>query len=536
MDETEQLIERWFLDELSPKDLKKLTAICREQKAVRQRFAAMVESERMLKAMGPGEAFDESFCAEVRARIDLEFNESPDFSDAKIVARIESEEASKRFHFGIGLKIAAGVALFLGLSLISLLKTTQPTPEFLATITSVEGVLWSSQEFENGIPAGSGVIAIERGFIELEFPHKTRLLIEGPARFNIINPMLMELSQGKLVAQVPEKGHGFRVICPDAEVIDLGTGFGVEALHDQKTEVHVLQGKVKAKATWEIEYQELTQDEALTADSSVKLLSNGNAQPDRFLDELPDRSTKQPVQYAHWSFDEGSGSRVQAGYNHSSSGVSADGLLRMSRDPEKSLSKGPKWIDGVFGSALQFDGQGSFVQTDYRGISGNQARTLAFWVKADPESRAGYAILGWGAHPYEEGKVWQASLNPQESDGPVGGLRLGIHGQTAICDTDLRDGQWHHCAIVLYPGTLEDIPLPKQLMLFYIDGELQHANRHTFLGIDTGSAENASPVVMGTSAGHKRNRTFDGCLDEIYLIDKPLSQFEIRTLMRENRL
>ena len=76
MDETEQLIERWFLDELSPKDLKKLTAICREQKAVRQRFAAMVESERMLKAMGPGEAFDESFCAEVRARIDLEFNES----------------------------------------------------------------------------------------------------------------------------------------------------------------------------------------------------------------------------------------------------------------------------------------------------------------------------------------------------------------------------------------------------------------------------------------------------------------------------
>ena len=536
MDEIEQLIERWFQDELSPKDLMKLTTICREQKAVRQRFAAMVESERMLKAMGPGEAFDESFCEEVRARIDLEFNESSDFSEAKIVARIESEEVSKSFHFGIGLKIAAGVALFLGLSLISLLKITNPSPEFLATITSVEGVLWSSQELENGIPAGWGDIAIERGFIELEFPHKTRLLIEGPARFNIINPMLMELSQGKLVAQVPEDGHGFRVLCPDAEVIDLGTRFGVEVLQDQKTEVHVLQGKVKARATWEIEYQELTRDEALTAESSVQSLSNGNAQPDRFLDELPDRSTKQPVQYVHWSFDEGSGSQVRAGYNNPSSGDSADGLLRKSRDPQKSLPDGPKWIDGVFGSALQFDGQGSFVQTDYSGISGNQARTLAFWVKADPESRAGYAILGWGRFPYEEGKVWQASLNPQELDGPVGGLRLGIHGQTAICDTDLRDGQWHHCAIVPYPGTLEDIPVPKQLMLFYVDGELQHANRHTFLGIDTSSAENSSPVVMGTSAGLKHNRTFDGCLDEVYLIDKPLSQFEIRRLMHENRL
>jgi|AntRauMinimDraft_4_1070384.scaffolds.fasta_scaffold00232_21 dolichyl-diphosphooligosaccharide--protein glycosyltransferase len=73
---------------------------------------------------------------------------------------------------------------------------------------------------------------------------------------------------------------------------------------------------------------------------------------------------------AHWTFDEGSGETV--------------------RDPvggEEATVDGAEWVDGVNGSALQFDGNGStVVQNDRTQGVANGSFSVSFWVKGDLEA------------------------------------------------------------------------------------------------------------------------------------------------------
>jgi len=191
----------------------------------------------------------------------------------------------------------------------------------------------------------------------------------------------------------------------------------------------------------------------------------------------------------------------------------------------------------VFGSALFFGGNGESVVTDFSGISGAEARTVGFWVKASPDDHPGYAAIGWGAR--EEGGVWQVSLNPADDEGVLGGLRLGILHGSVIGEFDLRDNRWRHVAIVMYSGRKE---LPANLrthVLLYVDGELVRASRRSLQGIYTQTASStASSLVFGRNAVGKKafGNSFRGSLDEIFVVDKALSQSEIQRLMSTNEL
>ncbi|WP_455449627.1 LamG-like jellyroll fold domain-containing protein [Natrinema thermotolerans] len=73
---------------------------------------------------------------------------------------------------------------------------------------------------------------------------------------------------------------------------------------------------------------------------------------------------------AHWAFDEGGGETI--------------------RDPvggDEATLDGAEWVDGVNGSALQFDGTDStVVRNDRAQDIGNDSFSVAFWVKGDLEA------------------------------------------------------------------------------------------------------------------------------------------------------
>ena len=99
-----------------------------------------------------------------------------------------------------------------------------------------EGAVRIGQRYE--LLSGRVDVALARG---------APVVIDGPATWLLESEQRLRFDSGKLAARVPKSAIGFTVATPLAEVVDLGTEFGVEVDGGGKTEVHVLKGEVEVK-------------------------------------------------------------------------------------------------------------------------------------------------------------------------------------------------------------------------------------------------------------------------------------------------
>ncbi len=168
------------------------------------------------------------------------------------------EPSRPRFTAALWLRIAAVFAL--GLFCGSLLwprdriksataKLPEPaTPPPSAVITGMLGVSWDkgAEPQRIGIPAGAEVSSFASGLMELTFASGTRTVIEGPAGFQILGPNSMNLSYGKVVANVPKGAEGFAINSRDGRVVDLGTEFGMNVPRDSSpSTLGVFRGEIE---------------------------------------------------------------------------------------------------------------------------------------------------------------------------------------------------------------------------------------------------------------------------------------------------
>lgn len=119
----------------------------------------------------------------------------------------------------------------------------------VATLTDSLHARWADDHVgvQNGmrLSAGTAPFDLESGFAKLLFDDQTAVTLEGPARFRILSGDRMALDFGKLYAIVTAEGYGFQVCTPSAEIVDLGTEFGVYQDPSGKTELHVIAGKTQ---------------------------------------------------------------------------------------------------------------------------------------------------------------------------------------------------------------------------------------------------------------------------------------------------
>jgi len=153
------------------------------------------------------------------------------------------------------LLLAVGLPGILFLLLV-LHVTRQPGPVTpLAKITRTHECVWS--EGTTALSTGAGVFAGEQlrlteGLLEITFARGAKVLLEGPATFNVTDAAQGFLHNGSLVAKVQKGAEGFTIQTPAVAVVDLGTEFGVRVDDERGTaEVEVFQGKVELRATAE---------------------------------------------------------------------------------------------------------------------------------------------------------------------------------------------------------------------------------------------------------------------------------------------
>lgn len=84
---------------------------------------------------------------------------------------------------------------------------------------------------------------LREGYAELLFENNTRVTLEGPSEFQILTGDQIRLNYGRLYAVVPQEAIGFMVKTPSAQIVDLGTEFGVDTNFQGDTSVHVTAGR-----------------------------------------------------------------------------------------------------------------------------------------------------------------------------------------------------------------------------------------------------------------------------------------------------
>ncbi len=88
------------------------------------------------------------------------------------------------------------------------------------------------------------VIRVFSGRLALRYTNGTRIVLQSPAAYELLSVGRARMILGRLTATVDDKGKGFTIITPQADVIDLGTEFGVEVNRDGATDVVVFKGEV----------------------------------------------------------------------------------------------------------------------------------------------------------------------------------------------------------------------------------------------------------------------------------------------------
>lgn len=238
-----------------------------------------------------------------------------------------------------------------------------PPPGGVEVVTLIDSInaKWADLDMPmhkgTRLSTGNERLLLREGCAELLFDTNARVIIEGPAQFQILADDRIELDYGNIYSSVPKDAIGFSVYTENAKVIDLGTEFAIEADFNGNTQLHVIDGKTVLIVHGQSDKKGITvsQGEAkkIAADSS----------------EISDI----PCDYDHFvrSIDSQAG-MVWRGENLSLAGIAAggDGIQELgslaSLDPVKAeyvestadvyvrtnntynLTPDIKWLDGVF--------------------------------------------------------------------------------------------------------------------------------------------------------------------------------------------
>ena len=418
------------------------------------------------------------------------------------------------------------------LAFVFLQPKTSNTPDIIQEFTLLKSVSadWDQNlNYQVGDGFDNGTHRLNSGYCELTNNKGVKLIVEGPAEFELVSPKKVKLQKGTLVASVEKEGIGFQVDTPNTNVVDLGTEFGVRVQDNGDTEVHVLEGQVETITGKEKKLINKSEASLITTKSTIAKAADAG----KFMRILPEKPSEE-ISYIHWPLNEGQG-KVSTYKGENLKDKDYDAYLKSTY----TKGKGPNWINGKFNKGINFDGNGNYIETGFPGIGGAHARSISFWVKIPKDARKDQAtsMVAWGSY-LGKGRTWQVSWNWQEKDGNIGAIRAGLYHGQIVGTQDLRDDKWHHIAVVMFG---DGKPNVNTHILLYVDGKLEPASRKSILDVKTDiDSKESTNVLMGRDAmahiyGKKQHKVFKGSLDEVYIFNFALDDEQIRQLMEYNK-
>ena len=204
-----------------------------------------------------------------------------------------------------------------------------------------------------------------------------------------------------------------------------------------------------------------------------------------------------PDLVGYWKFDETSGITAQDAAGNGNDGT---------------LSGDPQWAAGKLGGALEFDGDGDYVDCGDDPIFNITGQiTVACWI------RVSQFTVGWQAIFTMGDDSWR--LQRQTTTDNLCWACTGVTGTPGDWwlhgDVNVNDGEWHHAAGV-YDGSK---------YYLYVDGDLDASK-------DASGTMSISsyPVFIGANA-QQSGREFEGLIDDVRVYKRALMDTEILGVM-----
>ena len=169
--------------------------------------------------------------------------------------------------------LAGAAAALLVLATVLILKDDRPAS--VGRIVSSELAGWQSdQPTIEGAEFGPGTYLLQRGVATLEFHSGAQMVLEGPAKIEVVSEMQVIFDYGNASFHVPESAVGFQIVTRYGDIVDHGTRFSLSlgkesdearlAVREGEIAIHHSNGEVKHLFT----------DEAARIDE--KQLQSGN--------------------------------------------------------------------------------------------------------------------------------------------------------------------------------------------------------------------------------------------------------------------
>ena len=203
---------------------------------------------------------------------------------------------------------------------------------------------------------------------------------------------------------------------------------------------------------------------------------------------------------ALWTFDEGSGKTLKdvTGNGHDGKFVGE-----------------PKWVEGKYDGALEFDGVSSYVEVaDSDKLDITENLTWASWFKPSLTINSGNASA---YRLMSKNNAYFFLFNYEQIGNlgfliKAGGANQFVHSET----NEWTKGEWYH-VVGTYDG---------KVLRIYINGELEGEKDHK------GSID-ASPLTMWIGADDLPHY-FPGAIDETGVYNRTLDEAEVRNLMNSS--
>ncbi len=407
----------------------------------------------------------------------------------------------------------------------------------VAVIRRVSDAKWpAGVAHRPGDSLASGKFVLESGRVEIELLSGVQMLIQGPAEMNLHSAMKTELALGTLRARVPKSAHGFCVALHGANVIDLGTEFGIDARKNGPAELHVFDGKVRVERLNGEVLPELKQKQA------IEVAYNGQWREIPFREFPPiDDLAKAERESAKKRF-----AAWQAASARLANDPSVLVYYAFEPDPtnEKRLTnramRAQPESDGAIVSAEWEQGRwpGKYA-LEYRRPTDRVAlelpgryRTLTYsvWARFDAHPKRKY----WGLFYSEPSNSGEAHWQLDENGGIVFGIRRGPAGYSSAISgsilTPATFGTWKH--------VVTTVDLDAGTVVHYTDGSL--VGRFPASGLPSvffghSALGNFPNQAAEAYLGSEQDRTFYGRIDEFVLFNRALSPGEVQQLYEEGK-
>ncbi len=206
-----------------------------------------------------------------------------------------------------------------------------------------------------------------------------------------------------------------------------------------------------------------------------------------------------------WSFDEGVGKKAI-----DISGKSGDATIQGV----------PKWVPGKFGNAIKFDGKSDYAEIKlpeiFNAIPKNDF-SITFWTNIQDISGSGTIWTRLMEIRYDDLNYIQFVIQINDGELGVNLVSEGIE-YTFIVNSPIKADTWYHVT-----GTWT---ASKKTLGFYLDGVSQSG-----VGTKPASPGTQKGINIGRRSDGTQETYFDGIIDEFAILNKALTEEEIKALM-----